>query len=141
MKRPESVREKCLSDCPLECDILSFDLNVAEQAYLPTRELENSYAQTNRVYSNTTYSGSFGENIAGVSIYYDRLEYMSLTEAVKTDLVQLMSNLAGLAGLFLGMSILSVIEFVDLGLQIGFCLRDEWKTKRSLRKAKNQQIG
>lgn len=51
-------------------------------------------------------------------VYYKDLGYQQYDEVEKTTLPDLVANIGGLLGLFLGMSFLSFVELFDILLQI-----------------------
>ena len=58
------------------------------------------------------------KSVSRVQIYFNEMKETIISEKVKTEPSDLISNLGGLLGLFLGLSFLSLIEFVEIGLQI-----------------------
>ena len=58
------------------------------------------------------------KSVSRVQIYFNEMKETIISEKIKTEMSDLISNLGGLLGLFLGLSFLSLIEFVEIGLQI-----------------------
>lgn len=52
--------------------------------------------------------------IVYLRIYFDILEYEHINEIPKVNIIDLISNMGGTLGLFLGMSFLSFFEIFDL---------------------------
>ncbi|CAF1115278.1 unnamed protein product, partial [Brachionus calyciflorus] len=69
------------------------------------------------------------DNAALVYIYYDRLGYELITEAEKMVIVDLISNIGGILGLFIGISILSFAELIEIFIEILFVLFESRKLK------------
>ena len=69
------------------------------------------------------------KNIVSVMVYYDDLIYKSFTENAKMTIADLISNIGGTIGLFLGLSFLSFIEIVDVIIHI-ICLFLKLKTNQ-----------
>ena len=82
---------ECNLLCPLECD----------KMILST------------VYSQTTNNNKLKDKVE-LSIFYDSLSLIEVTEYPKLSLVDFISNMGGTFGLFLGMSVLSFLELVEI---------------------------
>jgi hypothetical protein len=52
-----------------------------------------------------------------VNIFYKEIAYTYISESPKWNIVSLLSNFGGQLGLFIGMSLLSFLEFFDLFIQ------------------------
>ena len=52
--------------------------------------------------------------MAAVRIYYDELRETVINQEAKMSWTDLVSNIGGSLGLFLGMSFLSIVEFIEL---------------------------
>jgi hypothetical protein len=57
------------------------------------------------------------QSVAGVRVLYNEMVQTIVTEEIKTDFNDLVSSVGGTLGLFLGMSFLSLIEFVEIVMQ------------------------
>lgn len=55
-----------------------------------------------------------------ISVFYSALGYEQYQEQAKMEVIDLVSNIGGTLGLFLGMSFLSFVEILDVFLQICF---------------------
>ncbi|KAK5981423.1 hypothetical protein GCK32_014972 [Trichostrongylus colubriformis] len=60
----------------------------------------------------------YQKNTLLVEIYYERMNFQVLTESPAYSLVNFVSDVGGQVGLFLGMSIISVIELLTLILML-----------------------
>jgi hypothetical protein len=58
------------------------------------------------------------QNVARVQIFYNELKETFISEEIKTKIFDLVSNIGGTLGLFLGLSFLSLIEFFEIFFQI-----------------------
>ena len=57
-----------------------------------------------------------------VTIFYEELKYAFISQQAKTEVWDLVSNIGGSLGLFLGLSFLSMIDLVQIALEILFIL-------------------
>ncbi len=51
------------------------------------------------------------------NVYFDSFSYKITTETANTDMVALLSNIGGMLGLFLGVSVLTAVELVEIFLR------------------------
>ena len=91
-----NLKNYCGPKCPLECDYVQYNT-------------ESSYA-------NMKYSGDLHEKNTNLSlsVFYDSTSYTTIEEMAKTDLIDLIANIGGTLGLFLGISVLSFVEIFQL---------------------------
>jgi hypothetical protein len=62
------------------------------------------------------------ENITGFNVYYADSTYTTITELAKQEFLDLISNIGGNLGLFIGISFLSFAEIFELLFEIVFIL-------------------
>ena len=67
---------------------------------------------------------SLKRNLVQIWVSYSELGYDRYVEIAKTEVIDLVSNIGGTLGLFLGMSFLSIVEILDILLQILFYNRN-----------------
>jgi hypothetical protein len=90
----KNLNEECSDYCPLECDSISFSYSIHTQL--------NSENFTNTM----------------IKIFYKTLKYTSIVQQSKIEPTQLISNLGGYLGLFVGLSFVSLFEIAEIIIQI-----------------------
>lgn len=85
----------CKLNCPLECDRLTYTKTISTFSYKNHDEYE-----------------------AAVTIYFENYIITEIDESEVMDMVTLISNIGGIAGLFLGVSFLSFIEIIAITAQV-----------------------
>ena len=133
-----NIQELC-SECPVECDSESFYLSSSTSVYptpnrftsLISKDVKpiNMFKQNN--YSNDVMYTEFRRSTIALNIFYDDLKYTEITEEIKTSLADLVSSLGGTLGLFLGMSFLSLVEFIEMFLEIIYVITVRGSRKKS----------
>ena len=81
---------KCSKYCPLECDSLSYSTSLS----------------------------SFNNVNTGFEIYFLDTKYTVMNQQPKMETFDLVSNLGGILGLFIGISFLSFVEFIEILIEI-----------------------
>jgi hypothetical protein len=98
LKLFQDVVENCSQYCPLECDSITYETSL---------------------YSNKLDL----ENVISFSIYYESLEYTLIDQKSKMNVFDLISNIGGNLGLFIGISFLSLAEFIELLIEIIYIMK------------------
>ena len=95
-------------NCPLECDSVSYALSTSP-AEFPSKtyltELNNRYR--NITQTNLT-------NLLAFNVYYSNLKYTELNQLENITFVDLVCSVGGTIGLFIGSSILSFGEIIEM---------------------------
>jgi hypothetical protein len=109
---------KCVKDCPLECDETIYNHALS----IPDYPTENAYQKLKRDqhfsrFYNLTFE-KFEERSLMVNIFYSKLSYLSVSQIKKVDFMGLLEHIGGLIGFFIGMSLLSFIEFIEIIIDV-----------------------
>ena len=116
------VNNYCLPLCPLECNQTSFGLTLSTTDIIPqyysakVQEMAKKLNITNRTLSNEEIKNS----MLKFSIYYQSLSYTVSTESPTLDVIGLLAYIGGTLGLFLGISVLTFVEFVEIAFAFFF---------------------
>jgi hypothetical protein len=117
------LNEKCKPLCPLECNTTRFNIKTSSTKlnvdyYSSLIEISAIYTGVVSLFTGETLSRDEKANsIIKFNIYYDSLSYKITTESKAMDMVALLSNIGGTLGLFLGVSVLTIVELMDIVLQ------------------------
>jgi hypothetical protein len=112
-----------MSVCPLECEITVYSHSQyqntfpspAYASYLATKSgVQNIFAMNNMSYSYEKLQ----QSVVSVAVFFDDLHYELVSDAPSMELPDLVSGIGGMWGLFLGMSVLSVIEYVEIVIEL-----------------------
>ena len=109
---------ECNQYCPLECYSISYQLWPSFASY-PTRgyakkSLLKNTIITSKFQNETLTYDLLKQSVLSLNVYYDQLIYIKITKNIKTELIDLISNIGGLLGLFLGISFLSFVEIIEI---------------------------
>lgn len=121
-----NLNELCSNQCPPECDSVFYIPSVSASQY-PSKVYGSYLLKNPKIISkfknrtNLTLQ-DLKDNMIYLSVFYQELNYRTFYEVSKMEIIDLVSNVGGTLGLFLGMSFLSFIEIVDLIFNILICL-------------------
>jgi hypothetical protein len=125
-------KQKCF--CPEECDRVAYEVSVSFANYpidSYAKILHKKFMERNGQNNNTTKIDhlkeeenlkNFKKNILSLSIYYDLMEYKSITEVAVFSQYDLLSMFGGTLGLFLGFSFFSFFELMNVLIELLYIL-------------------
>ena len=129
------LNELCENACPQKCTTMFYDLETASKFNFPTlsylhflQASEESISSKFPVGTNDTFSIEFARNgFLKVVVNYDNLYYTSFHESPSVTPNDMFGLIGGQLGLFLGISILSFIEIVEIIIDSIFIY---WRNKK-----------
>jgi hypothetical protein len=93
----------CYQKCPIECDYIVYN---TKQNYVSS--LPDSYLKENKLQNISK------DDLILINVYYPKLEYISVEQMAKTEFFDLVSNIGGTFGLFLGLSFFTFVEIIEI---------------------------
>lgn len=114
----------CGDLCPLECSWIFYNQYTSFADY-PSTIYASSLQKNPRILakfaanflSQLTHE-SLKRNVLELSVFYGDLGYEKYEEVADVEWLDLVSNIGGTLGLFIGMSFLSFVEIFDVLLQV-----------------------
>ena len=67
------------------------------------------------------------EGLTKLNIYYDSLTYTEMTESISMNSVSLLSSIGGFMGMFLGMSLMTLVEILEIFIKLIYSFFDRKK--------------
>ena len=113
----------CSKFCPVECVRYYFTFN-SYYTMFPKTSYANLWLNNKTFYLGSNTIGrpltvtEFKQNLVQLNIYYNSLSYQYLTQSETTPFVSLISNIGGVLGLFIGMSVLSFVEIFEIFMEL-----------------------
>ena len=126
---PDSKPYKnCTKYCPLECQfryygLKAFTNNYPTEVYAKALIEETNLTSRFKHKANLTFE-KIKNSILSLNIYYDELKYTQIDEIIKTQLFDLISNIGGNVGLFIGASFLSLLEFLEFLIELLYTIHE-----------------
>ncbi len=103
------IPNNCLEKCKPECDLNRFKI-AQNHISIISDEYKAIYNITANDMDKSVY----------INVYYSDLKYTIMKQIPKMSLIDLISNLGGLLGLFVGISFLTFIEIIQICLEMIF---------------------
>ena len=130
------ISTNCAPKCPSDCEFSELHTKVSYYNYPPSsvyveKRLQHNASMVSRFSGQTDFSSSLISNMAKITVYYEDFGYMEVMETPKYSVFTFLGELGGDMHLFLGMSVVSCIELVELvfrGLMIA-CTEDPTQVK------------
>lgn len=125
----ETNSTECVEKCPHECDMTTYELSISYAEYPSSLEmtklsdyiyLNETILELNQPNRNDSYSLSFlslelaRRSLVKIFVYFDEIKYTSITESPTISFVDLIAGIGGTLGLFIGISLLSFVEVIEL---------------------------
>jgi hypothetical protein len=92
----KGITSICGNDCPLECDSIEYETSLSFNKFLTNNS----------------------DNIVNFNLFYSSLDYTMIDQIGKMNGFDLISNIGGNLGLFIGISFLSFAELIELFIEI-----------------------
>ena len=110
------------NECPLECNSREYDMATSSDEY-PTRNYFKQLLAFRPSYFESAFNRSVDKisyemvknSFASLQIRYDKLSIRENSEQPAVPSMNLISNLGGLLGVFVGLSFLSFMEIFEFG--------------------------
>ena len=131
----KSMQEKCIDQCPLECGYTTYDWSMSTMDY-PSVPFFNSLKKNSQLYSNFSFN-EFKNSHSIVHVFFESVEYTQIVETPKTSFVDLIANLGGVLGIFLGFSLFSLVEFAELVCKVILFLLSGGNTAKTNKQLSN----
>ena len=109
--------DECFNLCPIECEKSIYSYYISQSSSF-SRSYAEGYMKNELIkskFGNKTITYEEVKNsIVKVNIYFDGLRYTEIEETPSVTLFNLISNIGGTLGLFIGISLLSFIEIIEI---------------------------
>ena len=126
------IQKRCLPLCPLECNRTEFRMFTSASKLIGDSfvdYIKNNENLRRDFVTRQLDANSARNSITKIYIFYESLFYTMSTESPKIDLVLLVAYIGGILGLFLGVSVLSICEIVELLIEIYFVQKKSAQVK------------
>ena len=122
------INKHCFAKCPLECDQISFKTSLSSTLLNGNKYISyiNWNANLTADFLNRTIDAqTAAQSYVSVKIFYETLSYTHSTESPQMDGVYLLGSIGGNLGLFLGISVFSICEVVQVVIEIIFVFKQQ----------------
>ena len=112
----------CTPYCPLECDSMIFQITTTSTGY-PSLQYATKYLMNNSLIKskfpneNLTYD-LIKQSVLSLNVFYGDLAYIEYNQRPKTTFADLISNIGGILGVLIGASFLSILEIIEVLIEV-----------------------
>jgi hypothetical protein len=124
-----TISSKCALDCPSECTMLTYSIVYPTDFYLKWLKLDATL--TSRIADKAALSDQLRKSITKINIFYNDIYYIELSESESLTWDTLLGNIGGQLGLFIGISILSVVEMFEILFEIKRTIFEHRKQRKT----------
>ncbi len=119
--------ESCDSKCPVACNYIEYSTKASSVSY-PNEYYKSLLINHSKIIaSNITYD-KLDKSFLKVNIFYESMSYTQTIENPALTFEAFISNIGGIFGLFIGISVLSFLEIIDLFVFIVLAIYEYRKT-------------
>ena len=128
--RRNFINQICVPLCPLECNLTLYETSVSSY-YLNGKKhisiLNNNTNLASDFVNRSIDATSARDSFIQVHVFYESLSYTLTTETPAVNWISLLGSIGGNLGLFLGVSVFSLCEMVEVLIEMFFLLRTKKK--------------
>ena len=126
------IKETCIPLCPLECNSTEYKVLLSSN-YIAGIRYANYITQNPNLLddfdSSEIDSERARQSFVTLNIFYDSLSYELSTESPQIDLVSLLASIGGNLSLFLGVSVFSLCELIEVFIELYTGSKEKRKSK------------
>jgi hypothetical protein len=130
----------CVQYCPLECKSVNYQITTTFSNYpsynYALDSLMNNPIIKSKFQNETLTYDLIKQSVLSLNVYYDHLAYTHISKDAKLEIVDLVSGIGGLLGLFLGMSFLSFAELIEMFIETLIIILGRLNLKKNVKKIK-----
>ncbi|KAK3770155.1 hypothetical protein RRG08_038668 [Elysia crispata] len=130
-KNRSSTLENC--DCPEECDMVTYTAALSYADF--SSRFEQLQLTKSNIYPNIR---DLRMSFINLRIYFETMSVDTLRQEPAVSILDILGTVGGQMGIFLGCSILSIIELIEMGLLIS--IRCTWEIYYTLFRSSNSRI-
>ena len=117
------INQMCLPMCPLECYQNVFKCSLSSYQLIGGQyvaKILNNSNLTQDFIKRVIDAETSEKSIVQAFIFYETLSYTLLTETIQMDAVSLLASIGGNLSLFLGVSVFSICEIIQVAIELCF---------------------
>ena len=119
-KNETFIDQNCIQKgfCPLECNRTEFKISLSYSKF--STELYLDYMKSHQGFESkydenkSIEMEDVNDGLVKINIFYESLTYTDFTESVSISLAGLGSRIGGFMGMFLGMSLMTLVEILEI---------------------------
>jgi hypothetical protein len=129
-KRNDHLDDTCHAMCPIECEKIDFETRHSFSNFLPKNPVA-SFNSRRYLFDNFNFSRDEIEAFIGLNIFYDEIQFIQMTQQPSVTFPELLGNVGGTLGLFIGISFLSFLEVLEILIEISYLTFKSYFSKKA----------
>lgn len=105
--------QNCVKSCPLPCDSVVYTTTTSV-AKFPTPYYQEYLSEIPKINLSGISYDNIEKSVLKINVFYDSMKYTTINEVAAITTEVFFSNVGGTLGLYLGISMLSLVEVVEL---------------------------
>lgn len=119
--------DECFESCPYECKSRRYDVSVSYSDFPTVNYVDRLIQNDPQFYEHLYNTNEINYDMVKKSfvrlfIFYDEIKATFISESAKITFVDLIANIGGTLGLFIGISVLSLVEILELLISLIFII-------------------
>jgi len=115
----KNINKLCMQDCPLECDTIEYQIATTYSHYPSMNYAKEELMNRPLIKSKLTNDSKLNyelirQSVLSLNVYYDDFLYAEYSQSPKGEIPDLVSNVGGIVGVFIGASLLSFVEIFEV---------------------------
>ena len=131
--------DSCKTSCSYECNTVEYEISSFNALY-PTSFYTNTLYDYSKAKGFNLSLSEIPQAFVKLFIYYDSLKYTATVQTAQLQMSDLMANIGGNLGLFLGMSFLTIAELIEISFNTIFILITSRKNRKIEANEKQSEI-
>jgi len=127
--------KKCLPLCPRECEAFTYEVSLSFSEYPSDSYLEvilNKPLLLSKFPVDKQNKENIKKSVIAINVFYRDLHYTEVSQLPKSAIADILASLGGNLGLFMGVSLLTLIEGIQVFLGLFYIsLRHVYKSRKN----------
>ena len=108
----QKTLDTCSDRCPFSCHVDRYNAELSYASF-PSNVASQMWAKYLKIDGNNDGDFYLRRNLIGINIYFTKRTYLEMKEKKVFDIFQLFSDLGGQMGLWMGISVITIVEFIS----------------------------
>ena len=128
----------CVNSCPIPCNQIEYSVSSSASSY-PNNYYKSLLMNNSKIIASGIAYSDLKDAVLKINVFYEALEYTVTQEIASLTIDVFIANIGGMFGLFIGITLLSLLELIDLAVLL-FGVFTEERLSRRIASEKNAAL-